>query len=45
MRDHFYAVLELDLQSIESGKFFVDTHHPSFGDGNGLVKQGWRIAE
>ncbi|KAH7082422.1 hypothetical protein FB567DRAFT_106384 [Paraphoma chrysanthemicola] len=39
------AVLELYLRSIESGKFVVDAEHPRFGDGDGLVTQGWRVAE
>lgn len=39
------AVLELYLRSIESGKFVVDAEHPGFGDGDGLVAQGWRVAE
>jgi hypothetical protein len=40
-----HAVLELYLRSIESGKFVVDAEHPGFGDGDGLVTQGWRVAE
>lgn len=39
-----HAVLELYLRSIESGKFVVDAEHPGFGDGDGLVTQGWRVA-
>lgn len=39
------AVLKLYLRSIESGKFVVDAEHPGFGDGDGLVTQGWRVAE
>jgi hypothetical protein len=40
-----HAVLELYLRSIESGKFVVDAEHPGFGNRDGLVTQGWRIAE
>jgi hypothetical protein len=40
-----HAVLELYLRSIESGKFVVDAEHPEFGDEDGLVTQGWRVAE
>lgn len=39
------AVLELYLRSVKSGKFVVDAEHPGFGDGNGLVTQGWRVAD
>ncbi|CAI9631512.1 hypothetical protein GT037_003151 [Alternaria burnsii] len=40
-----HAVLELYLRSIESGKFVVDAEHPGFGNRDGLVTQGWRVAE
>ena len=45
MRNGLPGIHQLYLQSIESGKFVVDAEHPGFGDGDGLVTQGWRVAE
>jgi hypothetical protein len=38
-------VLETYWRCVESGKFVVDADYPGFGDGDGLVTQGWRIEE
>lgn len=37
------VVLEAYLRCIEAGKFVVDAVAPGFGDGDGLVAQGWRV--
>lgn len=38
-------VLEVYLLSIESGNFVVDLKNPGFGYRDGLVTQGYRVAE
>jgi hypothetical protein len=42
---HLQDVLETYWRCVESGKFVVDTDYPGFGDGDGLVTQGWRVEE
>jgi hypothetical protein len=38
-------VLEVYWRCVESGKFVIDVDNPGFGDGDGLVTQGWRVEE
>jgi len=38
-------VLETYWRCVESGKFVTDAEYPGFGDGDGLVTQGWRVEE
>jgi hypothetical protein len=38
-------VLEIYWRCVEAGKFVTDAEYPGFGDGDGLVTQGWRVQE